>query len=282
MRQRKLPDLDDRLKQSEGYLIDDPQRWRGSWRDLFTRRREGGAAEGSDPVRLAAGIESAFAETADAVKREAARRSGAAEREPLWLEIGCGKGTFLNAMAEREPDELFLGLECQQSVIVRAVEKLRRSGWDNLLFVDALVGVPSDQRIPDISSYFAPDELDGIYLHFSDPWPKARHARRRLTHRDYLRSFCGVIRDGGMLVFKTDNKDLFDFTLEEIEAIRSEAAEQAADAAENGRAWIRLEEISRDLHASEFDARERTTEYEEKFRAMGRPIHYLKGIVEKV
>ena len=109
---------------------------------------------------------------------------------------------------------------------------------------------------------FDAGQVSGIYLNFSDPWPKARHAKRRLTHRDRLRDYAKVLRPGGFIEIKTDNDDLFDFTLQEIAAAGYEAAEQ-----------------TRDLHGSGYDSRLTTTEYEDKFSGMGKNINYVKVIV---
>lgn len=109
---------------------------------------------------------------------------------------------------------------------------------------------------------FDAGQVSGIYLNFSDPWPKARHAKRRLTHRDRLRDYVKVLRPGGFIEIKTDNDDLFDFTLQEIVAAGYEAAEQ-----------------TRDLHGSGYDSRLTTTEYEDKFSGMGKNINYVKVIV---
>ena len=160
---------------------------------------------------------------------------------PLFLEIGCGKGNFLLEKAQREPACNFIGIEGQANVILRALEKAEEEKQENLRFEKG--------------------ELDGIYLNFSDPWPKARHAKRRLTYRRRLENYFEVLKENGFIEFKTDNEALFGFTLEEIE----EAGLLAA-------------EISRDLHGadSRFASRLVTTEYEERFRALGKNINYVK------
>lgn len=170
---------------------------------------------------------------------------------PLYAELGCGKGRFLVGMAKRYPEALFLGIEGHQGVLLRAAQKLHEEGIGNAKVLHAY--------IHDIRDYFGEGELAGLYLNFSDPWPKARHEKRRLTHRRYLASYRDVIRSGGFLAFKTDNEALFDFTLEEIAAVGYEVAE-----------------MSRDLHHSPYAAGNVMTEYEEKFAGRGAAINYVK------
>lgn len=170
---------------------------------------------------------------------------------PLYAELGCGKGRFLAEMAERHPGALFLGIEGHQGVLLRAAQKLSGQEISNARLLCAYVH--------DIRDFFLPGELDGLYLNFSDPWPKARHEKRRLTHRAYLASYRDVVREGGFLAFKTDNDGLFDFTLEEIEA-------EGYD----------ILEMSRDLHHSEYAAENVMTEYEARFSENGKTINYVK------
>ena len=113
--------------------------------------------------------------------------------------------------------------------------------------------------VHDLQDYFTEGELDGIYLNFSDPWPKARHAKRRLTHRNRLENYREVLSDEGTVEFKTDNDGLFDFTMEELEEGGFEILQQ-----------------TRDLHKSGFSAAEITTEYEERFKDAGKNINFVK------
>lgn len=113
--------------------------------------------------------------------------------------------------------------------------------------------------IRDIKDYFEEGELSGVYLNFSDPWPKERHDKRRLTYRSYLEGYRWVVKPGGFLEFKTDNEGLFDFTLEQIREMNLEVVE-----------------TTRDLHHSNIPAKNITTEYEDKFVAAGKKIHYVK------
>ncbi|MGI6204997.1 MAG: tRNA (guanosine(46)-N7)-methyltransferase TrmB [Anaerovoracaceae bacterium] len=174
----------------------------------------------------------------------------------IYLEIGSGKGRFLMSRAEAFPENCYVGFECQQSVLVRALEKACRAELSNIVF--------ADEKVYDIRSYFAENELAGIYLNFSDPWPKARHAKRRLTHRDNLKAYREVVRGGGFIEFKTDNDDLFEFTLEEI-----------------GIAGLEIAEQTRDLHSSGLESGKFTTEYEEKFSSQGKNINYVRICIDK-
>lgn len=176
---------------------------------------------------------------------------------PIYIEIGMGKGRFLLAMAERHPERNYIGIERYSSVLLRAVEKYMESEEGpahNIRFIcmDAA----------DITDVFAEGEISGIYLNFSDPWPKARHARRRLTSKEYLCRYDKIAADDAVLEFKTDNRELFDFSLEEVR--------------ESGR-W-ELSQYTLDLHSDEHMNRGNVmTEYEEKFSAGGNPICKLKA-----
>lgn len=173
---------------------------------------------------------------------------------PIYLEIGCGKGKFITAHAEREPNCNFIACEGQASVVLRALEKAEEKSLDNLrVFID---------YVHDLSDYFAQGEIAGIYLNFSDPWPKARHAKRRLTYRKRLLDYGWAVRPGGFIEIKTDNDPLYAFTLEELEAVGYEIVEQTAD-----------------LHHSDYAARLVMTEYEKKFHSRGKNINYVKALV---
>jgi tRNA (guanine-N7-)-methyltransferase len=169
----------------------------------------------------------------------------------LYLELGCGKGKFLNAKAVDDPEASFIGIEGLDAVMIRGLERSCDLGIANIRFVMDFVA--------DIRDYFAENELDGIYLNFSDPWPKARHAKRRFTYGDTLLKYREILKPGGFVAVKTDNEGLFEFTLEEIERLE-----------------IEVLEMSRDLHASDLDAKKFTTEYEDKFHGKGKNINYVK------
>ncbi len=172
------------------------------------------------------------------------------DENPLHLEIGMGKGQFLMEMAKRHPDIHFIGIEKYSSVMIRALEKLDESPLPNihLLRINAEL----------LCDYFDAGEVDRIYLNFSDPWPKERHARRRLTSREYLSRYARILKPGGEIVFKTDNQALFDFSL--------------AEARDTGWA-IRM--YTRDLHHSPLVKGNVMTEYEEKFVELGHPIYKM-------
>ena len=167
---------------------------------------------------------------------------------PLQIEIGMGKGTFLMRMAKRYPGINFVGIEKYSSVLLRAIQKMDAEPLPNvkLIRMDA-------EYIEDV---FASGEVDRIYLNFSDPWPKEKHARRRLTSRQFLARYGNILKEDGQVEFKTDNEDLFAFSLEEV----PEAG------------WQILEE-TRDLHADpSMNEGNIMTEYEERFSANGKKI----------
>ncbi len=178
----------------------------------------------------------------------------------MHLEIGCGKGGFACGMAAKHPDVNFCAFERVRDVMVIAVEQAAERASertaDNLRF---MVGDAAT-----LTEWFAPDSLDTIYLNFSDPWPKSRHAKRRLTERRLLSVYFSLLRDGGTLRFKTDNVPLFDFTLEELDAL-----------------GITPDYVTRDLHASELNAENVRTEYEESFASRGVKINFLSVKVKK-
>lgn len=166
---------------------------------------------------------------------------------PIHIEVGMGKGQFIIEMAKRNPEINYIGIEKYSSVLVRAVEKLEDFEQNNL----RLIRMDAEN----IEEVFDKDEVDRIYLNFSDPWPKDRHAKRRMTSTRFLERYNNILTPEGRVMFKTDNKDLFDFSLEQVE--------------EAG--WI-LENHTYDLHHSEYNEGNVMTEYEEKFSAKGNPI----------
>lgn len=170
---------------------------------------------------------------------------------PVRVEIGMGKGTFLMRMAKAFPEINFVGIEKYSSVLLRAIQKLEEEPLPNvrLIRMDA-------EYIEDV---FAKGEADRIYLNFSDPWPKEKHAKRRLTSRQFLARYEKILKEGGQVEFKTDNDALFAFSLEE--------------APEAG--WIILAQTF-DLHRDEeMNAGNIMTEYEEKFSLLGNKIHKM-------
>lgn len=169
----------------------------------------------------------------------------------LYLEIGCGKGQFITENALRHPERNFVAIEGHQSVVLRALEKTKEQNIANVRFVL--------EYVKDIRDFFADGELSGIYLNFSDPWPKERHAKRRLTYGKRLQQYMQILKDGGSVEFKTDNDGLFDFTLEQIE----EEGLTSAD-------------VTRDLHNSRFAESNIVTEYEDRFAGAGKNINYVR------
>lgn len=170
---------------------------------------------------------------------------------PIHIEIGMGKGQFIMALAARNPDINYIGIEKYSSVLLRGLQKMGENPLDNLRFIrmDA-------ENILDI---FQKNEVGRIYLNFSDPWPKDRHAKRRLTSREFLARYHQILAPEGQVEFKTDNVSLFDFSLEEVEA-----------------AGWRLSAVTRDLHHdTAMKEGNIMTEYEERFSALGNPIHKL-------
>lgn len=170
---------------------------------------------------------------------------------PIHIEIGMGKGQFIIELAKRNPDINYIGIEKYSSVLVRAIEKREQEPeLLNLFFIrmDA-------EYITDV---FDKDEVGLIYLNFSDPWPKDRHAKRRLTSAHFLSLYDQFLSPEGKIIFKTDNRGLFDFSMEQI----PEAG------------WI-LESYTYDLHNSSYNEGNIMTEYEAKFSQMGTPINRL-------
>lgn len=170
----------------------------------------------------------------------------------IYIEVGCGKGQFIMTLAEQNPDRNYIAIEGRGSIILRALEKATTEGLQNLVFIK--------EYVKNIEDYFAEGELSGVYLNFSDPWPKDRHAKRRLTHSRYLEAYRKILKPKHCIEFKTDNDDLFAFALEEFYA--------------NG---LRISEKTTDLHSTELPAKNVTTEYEDKFRAAGKNINYCKA-----
>ena len=171
---------------------------------------------------------------------------------PIHIEIGMGKGQFIITHAQRNPDINYIGVEKYPSVQIRAVQKLAdMDGIANLKLMCI-----NAEILPEI---FGPGEIERIYLNFSDPWPKERHAKRRLTSREFLARYREVLTPAGRIEFKTDNKGLFEFSLQEIE--------------ETG--WTldaRTDNLHRDASMNEGNI---MTEYESKFSKLDKPIYKL-------
>lgn len=167
---------------------------------------------------------------------------------PLQMEVGMGKGQFLMELAQRNPQVNYIGIEKFSSVLLRAIQKQEERKLSNLMLIR--------MNAEEICDVFAEDEVEKIYLNFSDPWPKDRHHKRRLTSREFLARYRQFLCRNGTIEFKTDNRPLFDFSLEE--------AKEAG--------W-HLEAFTYDLHKDvQMNQGNIMTEYEERFSEMGNPI----------
>lgn len=178
------------------------------------------------------------------------------DKKSFRIEIGCGKGAFIIGMAEKYPDVGFIAVEKIADVLIVAAEKIKTSEKENVRFLccDAV----------HLEKLFPEHSFERIYLNFSDPWPKARHAKRRLTYHEMLNRFKTLLTEDGRIEFKTDNRDLFDFSLPEFEE-----------------AGYVLENITYDLHASEWAKDNIVTEYEANFSAKGFKINRLEAYLPK-
>lgn len=173
----------------------------------------------------------------------------------LWLELGCGKGRFTAEMAEQNPDVLYIAVERVPDAMIVAVERCAAKGLSNVYFVDGDAALLRD--------YFAPDEVDRIFINFCDPWKASRHAKRRLTHENFLILYRGMLKTGGEIHFKTDNRNLFEFSLFQFP-----------------KAGYNLSQVTRDLHREGVQGV--MTDYEEKFYHLGTPINRCVGTKELV
>lgn len=175
------------------------------------------------------------------------------KEQPIYIEVGMGKGQFMIGMAKQNPHLNFIGIEKFDSVMVRALEKVLEAGELpnlKLLKIDA----------EDLTDIFAGNEVEGVYLNFSDPWPKPRHAKRRLTHENFLTRYEQITVPNGYLRFKTDNRLLFEYSLVSVTGY-----------------GMKLEDVALDLHQREALDWNIMTEYEEKFSAKGQPIYRLEA-----
>ncbi len=177
---------------------------------------------------------------------------GVPDKKPLWLEIGCGKGAFVCELARQNPNVNIIALERCADVAMLAMEKCKAAEIPNVRFIIGDVA-----KLWDI---FEDGAIDRIYLNFSDPWPKAGHAKRRLTHRNFLAQYRRILKPDGAIFFKTDNRGLFDFSLEEFAECN-----------------FRLENLTYDLHNSEWAEGNIMTEYEKNFSAKGFTINRVEA-----
>ncbi|QRG66267.1 tRNA (guanosine(46)-N7)-methyltransferase TrmB [Brevibacillus choshinensis] len=171
---------------------------------------------------------------------------------PIHVEIGCGKGRFINTLAERHPDVNFIAVELKAEVVLRAVQRTEYREIPNLAFVQFNAAVLTD--------LFADHEISRLYLNFSDPWPKSRHAKRRLTYSSFLNTYRQVLKSDGEIHMKTDNEKLFEFSLNQFASER-----------------FQMHNITFDLHQSKLAADNVMTEYEERFSSRGQRIYRVEA-----
>lgn len=226
MRQRHIKNLDERLKEYERQLISNPLEQKGCWRDAFR-----------EPL---------FHE-----ERKPLSGEGLKSR-PLYAEVGCGKGQFITRLSALHPENLYLAIEGQGSVGFYALRKAKAAECENVRFIL--------QYVHDARDFFEKGEIDGLYLNFSDPWPKPRHEKRRLTSPRMLGEFASVVKPGGFIEFKTDNDDLFAYSEEQFKA----------------NPLMSVDFLSHDLHKDLPEDQIVTTEYEDKFSARGKNIHFIR------
>ena len=175
--------------------------------------------------------------------------------KPVALEIGCGKGGFVIAMAEKYPSVNFLALEKMSNVILTPLEEVAKRGLDNVKFLNI--------RAECLPCYIPEKSLSAIYLNFSTPLPKLGYATQRLTHRNFLQVYKKLLADGGKIVQKTDDREFFEFSLEEFKAC-----------------GFQVKELSYNLHENGNPEWNIVTEYEEKWIEKGLPIHRVVAVLE--
>ncbi len=169
-------------------------------------------------------------------------------KAPLYVELGTGKGDFITKTACLNPEINFIGIELQQDVLYYAAKKVKELGLTNVRLMVF--------NIEQIEKIFAAGEVDRFYINFCDPWPKARHAKRRLTYVAFLEKYRKLLKEHGELHFKTDNRPLFDFSLEQFELAK-----------------LKVNALTFDLHHSQYVKDNVTTEYERKFSGFGEKIN---------
>ena len=173
---------------------------------------------------------------------------------PIHVEVGSGKGTFVSGMAKANPEINYIGIDIQKSVLSYALDKVLATDVPNikLLWVDG----------SDLTDYFEEGEIDRLYLNFSDPWPKKRHEKRRLTYQSFLATYQQILPENGEIHFKTDNRGLFEYSLVSFSQY-----------------GMKLKGVWLDLHASDFEDNV-LTEYEQKFANKGQVIYRVEAAFE--
>lgn len=169
---------------------------------------------------------------------------------PIYLELGMGRGRFLLQMAQDNPEAAFIGVEMLKEVLVKGVRRSDELGLSNCRFIWT--------RIHEIDQWFLPGTIAGIYLNFSDPWPKERHGKRRLTHPGYLNRYRSILAPEGFIQFRTDNRELFEFSINAF--------------LESG---YEVRDVRLNWHAHPDSTGAPRTEYEEKFAEVGKAIYQL-------
>ncbi|MGT2884908.1 tRNA (guanosine(46)-N7)-methyltransferase TrmB [Streptococcus ferus] len=209
MRVRKRKGAEEYLENNPHYVILEPEKVKGHWRELF------------------------------------------ANTNPIHIEVGSGKGRFITGMAQAHPEINYIAIDMQVSVLSHALDKVLESQLPNvrLLLVDG----------SSLTNYFEAGEIDLVYLNFSDPWPKKKHEKRRLTYKTFLETYQQILPPEGEIHFKTDNRGLFEYSL--------------ASFSQYG---MILKRVWLDLHASDFEDNV-MTEYEEKFSAKGQVIYRVEA-----
>lgn len=179
--------------------------------------------------------------------------------QPLHIEVGMGKGRFLMDMAKLHPEINYVGIEMYDSVLLRALQKRERLEEEGEKLTNLMFMCIDARLLPEI---FEKGEVQKIYLNFSDPWPKDRHAKRRLTSKEFFARYNVILKADGRVEFKTDNRPLFDFSVESVKE-----------------AGWKLDAVTYDLHHDEELCQGNVmTEYEEKFSSKGNPIHKLIAV----
>ncbi|MCS0789752.1 tRNA (guanosine(46)-N7)-methyltransferase TrmB [Cytobacillus firmus] len=204
MRQRNKPWAKDKLAEYPQYVISEPEKYKGKWKEAFDKD------------------------------------------QPLHIEIGTGKGRFITGMAKANPEINYIGIELADSVIITALDRIIEDKLPNVKLLNV--------NANDLRDYFEKGEVDRVYLNFSDPWPKKRHAKRRLTYKSFLEIYENILGHKGEIHFKTDNQGLFESSLMSF--------------SEYG---MLLTFVSLDLHNSDYEENI-MTEYEEKFSSRGSRI----------
>jgi tRNA (guanine-N7-)-methyltransferase len=225
MRQRNIKDVENKIKAYEHFLVRSPWELAGKWREHLSSKMFDSTGSCEDSKRS------------------------------LYIEIGSGKGRFLINKSASDSSGLYVGFEGQHSALYRALVKTSEATTPILNFQFC------PEYVYDIREFFAEGEVSGIYLNFSDPWPKKRQEKRRLTAPAYLDGYAHVLSRGGFIEFKTDNDGLFSYSVEKIRENHS----------------LELVEAEENLHSSSLSIGRVETEYEHKFRNLNRPIHFLRA-----